>query len=74
MKTGAEVEGFHLLENSYSFCLGFQQAMKARTTCFISFINLLISVLTKNNNKYECLYSGFRVAEKLISPSFNTHA
>ena len=33
------VEVFHLLENSRKLCQSFQQAMEARTTCFISFIS-----------------------------------
>ena len=36
-----------LLLNSHKLCRGFHQAMKARRTCFISFIKLLFSVLTK---------------------------
>ena len=43
----------HLLENSHKLCRGFQQAMKARTTCFISFIKLLFSVFTKRKTIYE---------------------
>ena len=35
-------EGFHLLENSHKLCRGFQQAMEVWTTCFISFIKLLL--------------------------------
>ena len=35
--------------------LGFHQAMKARRTCFISFIKLLFSVLTKRKTMYEAL-------------------
>ena len=41
------VESFHLLENSHKLCRGFHQAMKALRTCFISFILLLDSELTK---------------------------
>ena len=36
----------NLVENSHKHCWGFQQAMEARTTCFISFIKLF-SLLTK---------------------------
>ena len=35
------------VEYSHKLCRGFQQAMEARTTRFISFINLLFSLLTK---------------------------
>ena len=47
MKTGDAVKGFHMLENSHKLCQGSHQAVKARLTCFISFIKLLFSVLTK---------------------------
>ena len=47
------VEGFHLLENSHKHCQGFQQAMEARRTCFISFIKLIFSLLTKRKTIYE---------------------
>ena len=47
------VEGFHLLENSHKLCLGFHQVMEARRTCFISFIKLLFSVLTKRKTILE---------------------
>ena len=50
VKTRDAVEGFHLLENSHKLCQGFQQAMEARTTCFISFIKILFSLLTKTAN------------------------
>ena len=53
MKTQDAVQGFHLLENSHKLCRGFHQAMEARTTCFISFIKLLFSVLTKRKTIYE---------------------
>ena len=53
MKTRDAVECFHLLENSHKLCPGFQQAMEARTTYFISFIKLLFSVLTKRKTIYE---------------------
>ena len=36
-----------LLENSYKLCRSFHQAMKALITCFVFFIKLLFSVLTK---------------------------
>ena len=45
--------GFHLLENFHKLCRGFYQAMKARTTCFISFIKLLFFILTKRKTTYE---------------------
>ena len=44
VKTRDAIEGFHLLENSYKLCQGFHQAMKARRTCFISFLKLSFSV------------------------------
>ena len=47
------VESFHLLENSHKLCRGFHQAMKALRTCFISFILLLDSELTKRNTLCE---------------------
>ena len=53
VKTRDVVEGFHLLENSHKLCRGFQQAMEARTACFIYFIKLLFSVLTKRKTIYE---------------------
>ena len=53
VKTRDAVEGFHLLENSHKLCRGFQHAMEARTTCFISFIKLLFSLLTKKKMVYE---------------------
>ena len=53
VKTRDAVEGFHLLENSHKLCRGFHQAMKALITCFISFIKLLFSVLTKRKTLYE---------------------
>ena len=45
--------GFHLLDNSYKLCRGFQQAMEALILCFISFIKSLFSVLTKRKTIYE---------------------
>ena len=53
VKTRDAVEGFHLLENSHKLCRGFHQAMEARTTCFISFIKLLFSLLTKRKTIYK---------------------
>ena len=53
VKTRDAVEGFHLLENSHKLCQAFQQAMEALITCFISFIKLLFSVLTKRKTLYE---------------------
>ena len=53
VKTRDAVEGFHLLESSHKLCRGFQQAMEAQTTCFISFIKLLFSILTKRKMVYE---------------------
>ena len=47
VKTREAVEGFHLLENSHKVCRDFQQAMEARITCFVSFMKLLFSLLTK---------------------------
>ena len=52
VKTRDTVEGFHLLDNSHKLCRGLQQAMEARTTCFISFIKLF-SLLTKRKKIYE---------------------
>ena len=52
LKTRDAVEGFHLLENSHKLCRGFQEAMEARTTCFISFIKLF-SLLTKRKTVCE---------------------
>ena len=52
VRTQNAVEGFLLLENSYKLCQGFHQAMKAQTTCFISFIKLF-SVLTKRKTIYK---------------------
>ena len=53
VKTRDAVEGFHLLKNSHKLCQGFQQAMDARTTCFISFIKLLFSLLINRKTIYE---------------------
>ena len=47
------VECFHLLENSHKLYQSFQQAMEARTTCFIYFKELLFSLLTKRKTIYE---------------------
>ena len=47
VKTQDAVEDFHLLENSHK---GFQQAMKARRICFISFI-ILINIFRLNKDK-----------------------
>ena len=52
MKTQDAVEVFHLLENSHKFCRGFQQAMEARRTSFISFIKNIFRV---NKDKSEAL-------------------
>ena len=52
VKARDAVEGFHLLENSHKVCRGFQQAMDARTTCFISFIKLFL-LLRKRKTIYE---------------------
>ena len=40
VKTRDAGEGFHLIENSHKLYRGFQQDMKARKTCFISFVTL----------------------------------
>ena len=53
VKNRDAVEGFHVLENSHKLCRGFQQAMKPRKACFISFIKLLFSLLTKRKTVYE---------------------
>ena len=53
VKSRDAVEGFYLLENSYKLCRGFHQAMEARTTCFIFFIKLIFSMLTKRRTIYE---------------------
>ena len=55
VNTQDAVEDFHLLENSHKLCRDFQQAMEARTACFISFINLLFSLLTKRKTIYEAV-------------------
>ena len=68
VKTRDTIEGFHLLENSRKLCRGFQQAMEARTTCFISFIKLLFSVLTKRKTIYE-----ERAVNSHISETFKLH-
>ena len=49
VKTRDAVEGFHLLKSFHKLFRGFQLAMEALTTCFISFIKLSFSVLTKRN-------------------------
>ena len=54
MKTRDAVEDFHLLEYSPKLCRGFQQAMEARITCFISFIKLLFSGLLNKEKDYIC--------------------
>ena len=53
VKTRDAVESFHLLENSHKLCRGFHQTMKARRTCFISFMKLLFSVLIKRKMTHE---------------------
>ena len=63
VKARDAVEGFHLLDNSHKLCRGFQQAMEARTTCFISFIKLLFSVLTKRKTIFKVLTVNFRNSE-----------
>ena len=53
------------LKNSHKLCRGFCQAIKARRTCFISFIKLLFSFLTKSKiktmiyTKSVCVYFNF---------------
>ena len=48
----------NILDNSVKLFRGFYQAMKARITCFISFIELLFFVLTKRKTIYEaCMYT-----------------
>ena len=51
VKTRDAVKEFQILENSEKLCRGFHQAMKARRTCFISFMKLLFSIL--NKEKYD---------------------
>ena len=53
VKTEANVWENSRAENSHKLCRGFQQAMEALTTCFISFIKLLFSLLTKRKTIYE---------------------
>ena len=53
VKSRDAVEGFHLLGNSHKLSRGCHQAMEVRTTCFISFIKLSFSVLTKRKKIYE---------------------
>ena len=53
VKTRDTVDGFHLHENSHKLCRGFEQAMEAWTTCFISFRKLLFSLLTKRKTIYK---------------------
>ena len=48
-----QFRSIHLLENSLKLCRGFHQAMEARKTCFISFVRLIFSVLTKGKTIYE---------------------
>ena len=55
VKTRDAVEGFHMLKNSHKLYQGFPQAMGARTACFISFIKLLFSLLTKRKTLYKVL-------------------
>ena len=69
IKTLDEVEGFHLLENSHKLYRGFKQAMEARTTCFISVIKLLFSVLTKRKTIYEA----HTYENTLVSTPIKTH-
>ena len=66
---------FHLLKNSHKLCRGFQQAMEARTTCFITFIKLLFSVLTKRKMLYEgrIVYLNF-CHENVTSHNLETEA
>ena len=52
VKTEANVWENSRAENSHKLCRGFRQAMETRT-CFISFIKLLISLLTKRKTIYE---------------------
>ena len=66
------VEGFHLLENSHKLCRGFKQAMEARTTCFISFIKLLFSSLTKRKTIYEARSVNFHNSET-VKPHCSRH-
>ena len=42
-----------LVENSHKLCQGFHQAMEAQKTCFIYFIKLLFSLLTKRKTMYK---------------------
>ena len=63
VKTRDAVEGCHLLENSHKLSRGFQQAMEARKTCFISFITLLFSLLTKRKTVYEARTAIFHNSE-----------
>ena len=53
VKTREAVDGFYLLEDSSKLCRGFHQAMRARKTCFISFIKLIFFVVTKRKTIYE---------------------
>ena len=52
VETRDAIKDFLLLENSHQLFQGFQQAMKAQTTYFISYIKLLFSVLTKRKTIY----------------------
>ena len=63
MKARDAVEGFHLYENSHKLCRGFQQAMGARTTGFISFIKLLFSSLTKRKTIHEARTVNSHISE-----------
>ena len=54
VKIRDEVESSHLLENFHKLCGGFHQAKKARRlACFIWFIEILFSVLTKRKTIFE---------------------
>ena len=66
VKTRDAVEGFHLLENSHKHCRGFQQAMKERTTCFISVVKLF-SLLTKRKTIY-CKFSQLGNSQTISPP------
>ena len=48
-----KTRGFSPAGEFSQLCRGFHQAMKALITCFISFIKLLFSVLTKRKTLYE---------------------
>ena len=42
-RLGDAIEDFHLLKKSHKPCRGFHKVLKARRTCFISFIKLVLS-------------------------------